>query len=302
MSRETVSIESGGEYLTGIHDGTLSRDVCVVMLSAGLQNRCGARRFYWRVANALRESFGVLRVDLSGAGDATAEASAYHFDLHDPNEVSRIIDYAKHVLGYNKIVLVSLCAGARAALKTASLREDIEGVVALNPPILTGGPQMPVSPLEPDNRLGKTRSKSIVRNLFRFFYTARFLQPEWWRNRMKPERSAVADASRYLKSIGYLLSGQHKKPDQNTFVDAINQLIRDQRKILFVYGEYDRKTLAEFREKFPDLNSDGGFQSYHLIERGDHVFSSISSQEQVILITRSWLLKVLAGREVDATG
>ena len=65
MLRETVRIEYRGERLTGIHDRADRSEMCIVMLSAGLQNRCGARRFYWRVANALRENLSVLRVDLS---------------------------------------------------------------------------------------------------------------------------------------------------------------------------------------------------------------------------------------------
>ena len=298
MSRETISIESNGEYLIGIHDDFNGRDVCVVMLSAGLQNRCGARRFYWRVANALRNNFGVLRVDLSGAGDTTSEARAYHFDLHDTAEVSRVIDYAKITLGYQYVVLLSLCAGARVALKMVSLRDDIEATIALNPPVVTGGPQMPVSPLEPNNRLGNSRSKGAVRSLLRFLYTARFLQVEWWRNRMKPDRSFSADAARYLKSIGYVLSGKHKKAEKNKFVDIVRKLRKDH-KVLFLYGEFDRQPLSEFREEFPELDSDGGMQSYQLIERGDHVFSAISAQEHVISAIKDWLEKLFPNRQQE---
>ena len=299
MLRETVSIEYRGERLTGIHDRANRNEMCIVMLSAGLQNRCGARRFYWRVANSLREIFGVLRVDLSGAGDSTSEASSYHFDLHEPNEVSHVIEYTKHTLGYKRIILLGLCAGARAALKTASLREDIEGVVALNSPMLTGGLQMPVSPLEPENRIGNVRSKNNVITLLKFFYSVRFLQLQWWRNRLRPGRSVVRDASKYAKSIIHVLSGQHKKPELNSFVESVQALITNQRKILFVYGELDHRPLSEFREQFPELNTSGSFQSYHLIERGDHVFSSLSAQEKVIDMTRIWLLRVSEGKKLE---
>ncbi|OED37072.1 hypothetical protein AB833_24855 [Chromatiales bacterium (ex Bugula neritina AB1)] len=280
--------------LFAIHEPPLeSTSVCIIMLSAGFASREGSRRLYWRASRSLRNGSGVLRVDLGGVGDSEAETDARHFDVHRVEEVYCAIDYAKSQLGYRRVVLLGLCAGARVALKAAGNRPDVNAIIAWSMPVLTAGGNFPRSPLEPAVRSSSVTSKADIKRVLHFMLVLRFLHPSWWRLRLasNTNESLFSIVKNFRNAVIYKIRGEGGATEENVFVSCVKRYLEKNRNILFVYGELDATPLAEFESIFTGMATEGSRQSYHVVGRGQHVFPTLASQKEVIGVTSRWIDK-----------
>lgn len=266
-------------------------DLCVIMLNAGMQNRVGPQRLYWKFAQrAANSRCVVLRVDLAGVGDSYAENPATHFDSHNKAEVAAAVDFVRKKWPASRVVLLGLCAGSRVAFKAAAKDPNIDGLVAWSTTIITAAQNSPQSPYEPEDRMSEFVVAQHARGIVRFFTRLRLLNPFWWRKKF-PNFEGIGDEFRLRMTVlKRLISGIDTSSTRNEFLDAVAKYLNDRRKVLFVYGDRDVRPLQEFMNRFPQVPESGcGPQRFYKVENGTHTFSSIDSQTDAIHKTLAWL-------------
>lgn len=144
--RETVLSIPGPtgrlEAVLSESDGT-ARPGCVVLLNAGAVRRVGPNRMWVEAARRWAASgLTVLRADLEGIGDSEGDATPYaddaalYADRFVPQVLS-VIDHLKSREVAGPLVVGGLCSGAYWALHAALVDERIDGLLMLNPRVLT---------------------------------------------------------------------------------------------------------------------------------------------------------------------
>lgn len=288
-----VRIGQEGRRLFGIVSIPPSEDpkLCIVMLNAGLQNRAGPHRLYWKFAReATRQGYAVLRLDLAGVGDSEAENSATHFDTHKKEDVQTAVDHVREIWPDCRIVLLGLCAGSRVAFKAAAPNSDIDGVVAWSTTIITAAQNSPQSPYEPADRMSEYVVSQNIRGIKNFFLRLRFINPFWWRNKLSNMGSVTDEVRVKFRAVRRLLFGMDSSAASNEFLDSVDTYLKQGRSVLFVYGERDTRPLAEFRQRFAGVAEVGGGNSrLVVVPHGTHTFSSLAAQSDVIRHTLEWL-------------
>jgi pimeloyl-ACP methyl ester carboxylesterase len=124
----------------------------VIWLNSGSEPHVGPGRAWVEYARALAlRGRASLRLDFSGWGESPdrGHAPGRPYDPHGIEEAAAAVA-ALRGLGYERVVLAGLCAGAWVALRTV-LEQDVTGVVALNPQ-LYWRPGDPVEALMRDTR------------------------------------------------------------------------------------------------------------------------------------------------------
>jgi len=290
---QPVRIGAPGRSLFGVlhQPVTSTPKLCVIMLNAGMQNRAGPQRLYWKFAQKAATGWcAVLRVDLSGVGDCDMDNAASHFDAHNKAEVAMTVTFMRERFPDSRIVLLGLCAGSRVAFKAAADDPDIDGLIAWSTTIVTAAQNSPQSPDEPEDRMSEIVVSQGVGGIFRFFTRLRFLNPFWWRKKF-PNFQGISDEIRHRsKVLKYLVLGIDTSRTRNEFLDAVKKYLEERRKVLFIYGDRDLRVLQEFKERFPQVpEADAGLQRLHTVENGTHTFSSVAAQVDVIARTCAWL-------------
>lgn len=268
-----------------------SPDVCVIMLNAGMQNRVGPQRLYWKFAQrAATSRCAVLRIDLAGVGDSDTDNPATHFDAHSKSDVAKAVAFIRDKWPESRIVLLGLCAGSRVAFKTAVKDPQIDGIVAWSTTIITASQNSPQSPYEPEDRMSEFVVAQNARGIMLFFTRLRFLNPFWWRKKF-PNFQGIGDEVRLrTRVLKRLITGIDTSSTKNEFLDAVAKYLGDKRKVLFVYGDRDSRPLQEFMDRYPQVQeSDTGPQRLYKVQNGTHTFSSVDSQTDVIEKTFAWL-------------
>jgi len=110
-----------------------SRDLCVVMLSAGMMHNAGPYRLHVELAQSLA-AFDVssFRFDLSGIGESLAVGSSADSTTRAVDETEQAIDFLHETFGFNQFVLFGLCSGADDSLNVALADARVRGVVMLD--------------------------------------------------------------------------------------------------------------------------------------------------------------------------
>lgn len=288
-----VRIGATGQTTFGLlHEPTSGAPaVCVIMLNAGMQNRVGPQRLYWKFAQrAATSRSAILRIDLAGTGDNDGDNPATHFDSHNKAEVSLAVDFVRQKWPASRIVLLGLCAGSRVAFKTAARDPGIDGLIAWSTTIITAAQNSPQSPDEPDDRMSEIVVAQKARGFVRFFTRLRFLNPFWWRKKFPNFQGIGAEIRLRARVLKRLVFGVDTSRSKNEFLDAVATYVGEKRKVLFVFGDRDVRPLQEFEDRFPQVpESEAGPQRYHVVARGNHTFSSVESQNDVIETSVAWL-------------
>ncbi|HWM27037.1 MAG TPA: hypothetical protein VNQ14_01165, partial [Woeseiaceae bacterium] len=77
---------------------------------------------------------------------------------------------------------------------------------------------------------------------------------------------------------------------RTTFLDATDRYLANDRKVLFLYGSQDRRSLKEFFERFPQVGTNLRDNQCHVVvENGSHTFASRAVQEDVIRVCLDWI-------------
>ena len=131
----------------------------IVWLNSGSEPHVGPGRAWVEYARELaRDGRSALRLDFSGWGESPdrGHAPGRPYDAHGVAEAAATVA-ALRGLGYRRIVLAGLCAGAWIALRVA-LEEPVAGVVALNPQ-LYWQPGDPVEALMRETRVRRSADR-----------------------------------------------------------------------------------------------------------------------------------------------
>jgi len=263
---------------------------CVIMLNSGMMNRVGPQRLYWKFARqACEEGIAVIRVDLAGVGDSLAEIDETHFDNHRKEDVSAIIDYVREQWPQADIILQGLCAGARVSFKAAIVNQNVVGLLAWSTEIFTASQNMPQSPHEPEDRLSDYEVSNTLSRFFNFLIRFKFLSPKWWHEQY-PGGKGIKDEIKHVAHCTFKalrFSGDQSKGE---FLEAADEYLKTNRKVLFLFGEYDERAYSEFHSRFPQIprGADLG-QCYEVVDKGTHTFSTAKSQHQLIELSIDWL-------------
>lgn len=131
-----------------------------VFLNSGSEPHIGSGRAWVEYARALAATgYHAVRLDFSGWGESPdlGHAPGRPYDPHCVGEITAVVR-ALRAQGYEKVMLVGLCASAWAALR-AALTEPIDAVVALNPQFYWR-PGDPVEALMSETRVRRTPTRA----------------------------------------------------------------------------------------------------------------------------------------------
>lgn len=282
-----TSIESkyGNMFLIEHCDEGSKPKSWVIALNSGLQCRTGPRRLYVHLARHLAEDgYGVTRVDLPGVGDSDGPTPPTHFDLHDPTNVRDVVEYVKKTHQPTDIILLGLCAGARAAIKAAQLNAEVSGVIALSMPTYTASPGSARSPEEPKYRLSKSVAQHNVDRLKNVVRTKNFMKLSIWRKYLNPKRT-LKEIRRLSLSIWFLKTKRSHAHNLGRFISTLVSYASEGHRMLFLFGARDKIICDEFYELNLGISED----NFIIIPDGTHTFSTYSSHRQVVLETSHWL-------------
>ena len=263
------------------------RDVAVVFLSSGLQNRAGPHRIYVQAARDFGE-LGVLslRLDLPGVGDSDPRDLEQTFDCHDPASVPAATDILVRDHGVKRVVLLGLCSGARVAVKAAARDPRVDAVVAWSMPIISGPVNMPVAK-GGGAYMGATKARAQLRE-----WAPKLVNPAAWYKYLSSGKTLGQGWSMMRRALSGLLPERlrPKSPHQTDFFRSIDSYIGARRKLLFVYGDDDKVACGEFRERFPEIAAGRSSSCDHVVvPGGDHTFMRAAATAEVIARTSAWL-------------
>jgi pimeloyl-ACP methyl ester carboxylesterase len=265
------------------------RDVAVVFLSSGLQNRAGPHRIYVKAARQLGELGLVsLRLDLPGVGDSDEEVLEQTFDCHDPDSVRDATDFLIRKHGMKRVVLLGLCSGARVAIKAAARDPRVDAVVAWSMPIISGPVNMPVAK-GGGAYMGPTRARAQLRE-----WAPKVVNPAAWYKYLRSGKTLGQAWSMMQRALSGLLPERLREtaPRQTDFFRSVDAYLASRRKALFVYGDEDKIIHGEFNERFPDIAA-GRVASceYCIVPNGDHTFTRATATDEALARTRTWLAR-----------
>jgi dienelactone hydrolase len=250
----------------------------VVFLNAGPQNRVGPHRIYLRAARRFADA-GVtsLRVDLPGIGESQGSAFDGTPDSHDPADVRGAVDLlVSH--GVGDIVLLGLCAGARAAVRAARLDRRVDAVVCWSLPIVSGASEF--------DGFSPAATRALLRH-----WARRALQPWRWMRHLGSLRR-LTETSAKLRAALSPVRGGEARDGALAFVEEVHALVAERRALLFAFGQRDIATVAEFEQHLVSLLDDAHPDCrVVLVPDGDHTFSSIVARDRVIEETIAWLVR-----------
>jgi dienelactone hydrolase len=277
MSR-FLRFSSNGKSLFGVlHEPSANlAPVGVVFLNAGPQNRVGPQRIYLRAARRFCE-LGVtcLRVDLPGIGESEGSRFDGTPDSFDPADVRGAIDLLVS-RGVTTVVLLGLCAGARAAVRAGRRDGRVDAVVCWSVPIVSGASEF--------DGFSTAATRALL-----WRWAKRLLQPWRWIDHLASRQRFLA-ASAKLRAALATVRVDRARHDTPGFVEDVRALLATRRGALFAFGERDIGAIAEFEQYFADVIGDPHpDHRVVLVEDGDHTFSSIEARERVIGATAAWL-------------
>jgi pimeloyl-ACP methyl ester carboxylesterase len=284
-----VRIMHGGTRLFGIlHAPAIrARDIGVVFLSSGLQNRAGPHRIYVRAARSFSEMGVVsLRLDLPGVGDSDERELEQTFDCHDPDSVPDATDFLMAEHGVKRVVLLGLCSGARVAIKAAARDPRVSGVVAWSVPIISGPVNMPVAK-GGGAYMGATRARAQFRE-----WAPKLVNPAAWYKYLRSGKTLGEAWGMASRAFAGLLPERvrPKAPRQTDFFRSLDACLASRRRLLFVYGDDDKVACTEFAERFPQIAAGRSATcEYVVVPNGDHTFTRAAATDEAIARTRDWL-------------
>jgi len=270
-------------------DGGSSRPA-VILLNSGIIHRVGPNRLYVTLARRLaRAGFVTLRFDLSGIGDSAIRRDNVPFERSSVLETQEAMTYLRASRGMSRFVLAGICTGAVVAYHTARADDRVLGVVLIN-----GQGYIPESE--------ETIHAYLATRRRRRYYLGRALyNTESWR-RLVMGRVGYGDI---LSALGLRREGRRRVKDlPNTRAGEIaagfRRLADQGTEMLFLYsaGDPGIEELDLILEgDVPALTAHRRVQ-YGVVERADHMFTALSSQEEFLLRTGEWLQEVTGSSAV----
>ena len=282
-------------------EASVSRGICVLLLSPGTKGRVGPHRLYTKIAARLVPlGFHVLRFDFHGLGDSEGELETRILvDMYNSIQTGRYVDdtiaamdWAQGALGIRSFVGSGLCGGSITALESAEVDGRIECLLGIGlPTLLEGGPenwariitQQQIARL----RIPYFRKLKDPKSLLRFLTGKSSYQVIWkivvrWLS----ERKTVPDS----KVEPSLADVDNTNP---RFASAFMAMLESSRPLLLFFGGADRLR-SQFAENFEghhDARIRGLRHLYeiHVIPNANHVLSETGWVSELLDESERWL-------------
>jgi pimeloyl-ACP methyl ester carboxylesterase len=274
-----VEVATNGKRLFGILQEPAGKGSTagIVFLNAGPQNRVGPQRIYLQAARRFCEAgLTCLRIDLPGVGESEGPFPENNLDCHDPANVRGAVDHLRE-RGVGSVVLLGLCVGARVAVRAALADPGVDAVVCWSAPVVSGAADI----------IGEAISRAAAREHVRR-WSRRLLQPQRWTRYFTSREARAAGTAKLGRVLSTLLGGADR--NSRVFVGEMGALLGSSRGVLVAYGERDIGPIAEFEEHFGKIvPRRGRDRCFVLVPGGDHTYTALAAQRQVIGDTLDWL-------------
>jgi pimeloyl-ACP methyl ester carboxylesterase len=260
----------------------------VILLNSGIIHHVGPNRLYVTLARRLaRSGFVVLRFDLSGIGDSVIRRDNLPFERSSVQETQEAMEYLVATRGVDRFLLAGICTGAVVAYHTARADQRVVGAALIN-----GQGYIPQSEEE-------IHAYLVDHQRRRYYLDQALYNLGSWR-KLLTGRVRYGDILRALrgKRDGRRRAQRLRSSKTEEIAVGLRTLADRGTKLFFLYsgGDLGIKELeVVLGGKVAELATRETVQ-YRIVERADHMFTALTSQEEFLRQTGDWL------REVAGTG
>lgn len=283
--KEKVAIFGRYKSLVGIvTEPSISVDnnlPAIIILNAGLLHRVGPNRLHVRIAREMSKTgFCVFRFDFSGIGDSKIRNDSLPTNESMVCEVQEAMSHLNSTRGINAYILIGICSGADMAFKTAQNDPRVVGIIGINGYYLL------------ENNENEAWKQYAGQRIQSRYYRSRLLNPTSWKR--------VLTGKSNLRAVMKFLTKKIKGSFTQKIVETVKEDISKQwidladcgTDVLLVYSEgssaLDTFCLTTRSDIF---NSDlSGMLNFRTIEKCDHVFTLLWSQQVLMELVHSWLV------------
>jgi pimeloyl-ACP methyl ester carboxylesterase len=258
----------------------------VILLNSGIIHRVGPNRLYVTLARRLaRAGFVTLRFDLSGIGDSVIRRDNVPFERSAVQETQEAMEYLTTTRGVDRFLLAGICTGAVVAYHTARSDKRVLGAVLIN-----GQGYIPESEEAIHAYLASRQRR-------RYYLSRALYNFQSWR-KLATGRVGYGDI---LGSLGFRSEGRrstkHQPNSKAAEVAAGFRSLADQgTEMLFLYSSGDpgiEELELILEGKVAELSARATVQ-YRVVEKADHMFTALASQEEFLRRTEDWLQEIAA--------
>jgi len=282
MKEEAIHF-GGSKSLVGIVTDPVETGTsrpAVILLNSGIIHRVGPNRLYVTLARRLAHAgFVTLRYDHSGIGDSVIRRDNVPFERSSVLETQEAMEYLASTRGIDRFLLAGICTGAVVAYHTARADRRVLGVVLIN-----GQGFIPESEEAIHAYLASRRRR-------RYYLGRALYNMASWR-KLATGRVGYGDI---LGALGFRREGRRQTKDvSNTkageVASGLRSLADGGTQMLFLYsaGDPGIEELDVILEgKVEELSTYRSVQ-YRVVEKADHMFTALVSQEEFLHSTENW--------------
>ena len=260
----------------------------IVLLNAGLVHRVGPSRIYVKMARKLAAmGFVVLRFDFSGIGDSEVRYDNLPFEKSRVSEVQDAMDVLAETRGIDQFILMGICSGAVASLKTACCDPRVVGVTQINPQGYSYG--------QVSYAQGRSLLKEIISDPKYSLKKAIETRKYWGR----------ADYLRLGSNLISAFTGKRKTVAAAREITADFRLLTQRGvRLLLVYsaGDPGLYYLDVILSDDSDGLSPSGKLRVEIIQQADHIYTPLRSQEDLLRVVQDWAHTMVQPDPVDQLG
>jgi alpha/beta superfamily hydrolase len=269
-----------------------ARGSCAVLLSGGSWlASCGRNRMWVHLARSLaRDGFHALRLDYHGVGESTGNTSTFRLDAPFVDDTVAACGWARDQ-GVRGTILLGSCFGARTALATATVLDDVDGVAAFPVPVRDFAMGDRIASLPTSMLARKALRPHVLLGLFRAEHRRAYLRvlSRKWR-RWQRRHDEGRPASGRFEWVSPIL------------LEQLRSLVEREIPVLLVFGA-DDDFFQDFQRgcqgPLGDLmNAAGDLIAVRVVPGKTHGLGSTAVQEAVVDELEQWLAKL----DVSAVG
>ena len=284
MYREQpISFKSMEQQLQGVfnHPSTPQRSIGVILLNGWGGYRIGPHRIYVKLGRLLSScGFPVMRFDFRGTGDSDGTLSE-----HTEDNVAAFLENTKSAQSYfvqyynlDKCYLLGLCTGGEIATLYASGVKTVQGIILWSTA----------------SRFGKLRTEKATNRVNQYgrVYLRKLLVASNWKRILKWQ----IDVRGIFKTLFYDFdvfnrTKNKSKRSKENLSDSFQILRTLDGHLLLIYGTADpnaNESCAFFEKQATMANI---VCSSYLIQGADASFSANQFENEVMEITKMWLIE-----------
>jgi len=257
-------------------------ETVVLLLNAGVIHRVGPNRINVLLARDMAGlGLTVLRFDQSGLGDSAPRESETDLQESVAADLADAMAYLTEHHAATRFILVGICSGARAALRTAYRAPNIAGLIVIDPPVY------------------KT-TKAVVSH-----YGQRLLRAESWKNALTGKNERIKDAIGRLRSRGdethpdapqpSTMPGRLPEwPSQSDMAAALKRMLGNGTAIHWIYTGGAEDDQYNYRDQLADTFPTAcasSLMDWELMSDVDHDFATEPSRRAIRTELRAWLTR-----------